>query len=162
MHDLRGTLPYMAPEMIMDHTHVTGERQGAAAAAAAKEKERMPLCAAASDGSGQATAGRQSADSCCGKPGSPLPAPLLPGPPLPAPAAEKADVWSLGVVFWEMLTLEVPFADMPPAQLIGGASPTLLACGPHLRCCARHSARPPLLTPVLHLLIPPLLLQPWA
>lgn len=33
---------------------------------------------------------------------------------------EKADVWSLGVVFWEMLTLEVPFADMPPAQLIGG------------------------------------------
>jgi serine/threonine protein kinase len=35
-------------------------------------------------------------------------------------AAEKADVWSLGVVFWEMLTLEVPFADMPPAQLIGG------------------------------------------
>jgi hypothetical protein len=33
---------------------------------------------------------------------------------------EKADVWSLGVVFWEMLTLEVPFQDMPPAQLIGG------------------------------------------
>lgn len=29
-------------------------------------------------------------------------------------------MWSLGVVFWEMLTLEVPFADMPPAQLIGG------------------------------------------
>jgi serine/threonine protein kinase len=55
VHDLRGTLPYMAPEMIMDHQHVT----------------------------------------------------------------EKADVWSLGVVFWEMLTLEVPFADMPPAQLIG-------------------------------------------
>lgn len=24
VHDLRGTLPYMAPEMIMDHTHVTG------------------------------------------------------------------------------------------------------------------------------------------
>lgn len=24
------------------------------------------------------------------------------------------------MVFWEMLTLEVPFADMPPAQLIGG------------------------------------------
>lgn len=38
VHDLRGTLPYMAPEMIMDHTHVT----------------------------------------------------------------EKADVWSLGVVFWEV------------------------------------------------------------
>lgn len=38
-----------------------------------------------------------------------------------AHVAEKADVWSLGVVFWEMLTLEVPFADMPPAQLIGGA-----------------------------------------
>ncbi|GAB4816617.1 hypothetical protein N2152v2_003663 [Parachlorella kessleri] len=55
VHDLRGTLPYMAPEMIMDHQHVT----------------------------------------------------------------EKADVWSLGVVFWEMLTLEVPYQDMPPAQLIG-------------------------------------------
>ena len=38
----------------------------------------------------------------------------------PSAPAEKADVWSLGVVFWEMLTLEVPFADMPPAQLIGG------------------------------------------
>ena len=44
----------------------------------------------------------------------------LPLPLLPLPPAEKADVWSLGVVFWEMLTLEVPFADMPPAQLIGG------------------------------------------
>eukprot|EP00887_Chlorella_sp_A99_P004451 scaffold30.g4451.t1 len=55
VHDLRGTLPYMAPEMIMDHQRVT----------------------------------------------------------------EKADVWSLGVVFWELLTLQVPYADMPPAQLIG-------------------------------------------
>jgi serine/threonine protein kinase len=55
---------------------------------------------------------------------------LVHGPMLTEPSvfviclccAEKADVWSLGVVFWEMLTLEVPFADMPPAQLIGGES----------------------------------------
>ena len=40
-------------------------------------------------------------------------------------------MWSLGVVFWEMLTLEVPFADMPPAQLIGGERTlhALLKCG---------------------------------
>jgi hypothetical protein len=55
VHDLRGTLPYMAPEMITDHQHVT----------------------------------------------------------------EAADVWSLGVVFWEMLTLESPYADILPAQLLG-------------------------------------------
>lgn len=55
VHDLRGTLPYMAPEMIIDHKHVT----------------------------------------------------------------EKADVWSLGVVFWELLTQQQPYADIAPAQLLG-------------------------------------------
>lgn len=55
VHDLRGTMPYMAPEMITDHKRVT----------------------------------------------------------------EAADVWSLGVVFWELLTGEVPYADVAPAQLIG-------------------------------------------
>lgn len=58
VHDLRGTLPYMSPEMILDHQHVT----------------------------------------------------------------EAADVWSLGVVLWEMLTLEPPFQSMQPAQLIGALS----------------------------------------
>lgn len=64
--------------------------------------------------------------ACCADPAAPacLPAELtlrhLRPPPAAPSAAEKADVWSLGVVFWEMLTLEVPFADMPPAQLIGG------------------------------------------
>lgn len=55
VQDLRGTLPYMAPEMILDHRHVT----------------------------------------------------------------ESADVWSLGVVFWELLTLQVPYVDMAPANLLG-------------------------------------------
>lgn len=55
VHDLRGTLPYMAPEMITDYKHVT----------------------------------------------------------------EKADVWSLGVVFWELLTQQQPYADIAPAQLLG-------------------------------------------
>ena len=55
VHDLRGTLPYMAPEMITDHKHVT----------------------------------------------------------------EAADVWSLGVVFWELLTQQQPYADIAPAQLLG-------------------------------------------
>jgi serine/threonine protein kinase len=32
---------------------------------------------------------------------------------------EKADVWSLGVVLWELLTLQVPYADTPPAALLG-------------------------------------------
>lgn len=58
VQDLRGTLPYMAPEMVLDHRHVT----------------------------------------------------------------EAADVWSLGVVFWELLTLQVPYADMPPASLLGALS----------------------------------------
>ena len=55
VHDLRGTLPYMAPEMITDYKHVT----------------------------------------------------------------ESADVWSLGVVFWELLTQQQPYADIAPAQLLG-------------------------------------------
>lgn len=55
VQDLRGTLPYMAPEMITNHKRVT----------------------------------------------------------------EKADVWSLGVVLWEMLTGEAPHADAAPATLIG-------------------------------------------
>ena len=67
----------------------------------------------------------------------------------PSAPAEKADVWSLGVVFWEMLTLEVPFADMPPAQLIGGEH-RRAACDcrrrqppPH-RCCREALAPCPL------------------
>lgn len=55
VHDLRGTLPYMAPEMVTDHRHVT----------------------------------------------------------------EAADVWSLGVVFWELLTQEQPYANIAPARLLG-------------------------------------------
>lgn len=80
MSDFRGTLPYMAPEMLKDLQHVS----------------------------------------------------------------EAADVWSLGVVFWEMLTLEVPFATEPPAQLLaklvaGARLPIPEWCEPEWRvlieCC---------------------------
>ncbi|CAL8468355.1 g7895 [Coccomyxa elongata] len=54
--DLRGTLPYMAPELVSDPDHVS----------------------------------------------------------------EKADVWSLGMVLWEMLTLQAPFQSLAPQQIIAG------------------------------------------
>ncbi|KAK9826720.1 hypothetical protein WJX81_001147 [Elliptochloris bilobata] len=56
VRDLRGTLPYMAPELVSDPDHVS----------------------------------------------------------------EKADVWSLGMVLWEMLCLETPFQALTPQQIIAG------------------------------------------
>jgi len=38
----------------------------------------------------------------------------------PERVSEKADVWSLGMVLWELLTLEVPFAQLSPQQIIHG------------------------------------------
>ena len=32
---------------------------------------------------------------------------------------EKADIWSLGMVFWEMFTHQVPFGNMPQAEIVG-------------------------------------------
>ncbi|KAL6754144.1 kinase-like domain-containing protein [Haematococcus lacustris] len=55
-HDLRGTLPYMAPELVAN----------------------------------------------------------------PNKVCEKCDVWSMGVVMWEMLTLEVPFQELTAQQIIMG------------------------------------------
>ena len=54
--DLRGTLPYMAPELISDPDHVT----------------------------------------------------------------EKADVWSMGIVLWELAARQVPYANMSPQQIVAG------------------------------------------
>lgn len=65
VHDLRGTLPYMAPEMIMDHTHVT----------------------------------------------------------------EKADVWSLGVVFWEVRTAWAGAASLVCVCVCGRGAVILLGRG---------------------------------
>jgi serine/threonine protein kinase len=38
----------------------------------------------------------------------------------PMRVSEKADVWSLGMVLWEMLTLQVPFSDLSPQQIVAG------------------------------------------
>ena len=54
--DLRGTLPYMAPELISDPDHVT----------------------------------------------------------------EKADVWSMGIVLWELVARQVPYANLSPQQIVAG------------------------------------------
>lgn len=39
----------------------------------------------------------------------------------PDHVSEKADVWSLGMVLWEMLTLQAPFQSLAPQQIIAGA-----------------------------------------
>jgi serine/threonine protein kinase len=108
VQDLRGTLPYMAPEVRLRLP--------------SKSKKIKPCCffcffflfslALPSLAEFPSLAH------------SPL---LLPAPSL-APTqmitdhqhvTEKADVWSLGVVLWELLTLQVPYADTPPAALLG-------------------------------------------
>ncbi|KAI8467818.1 MAG: kinase-like protein [Monoraphidium minutum] len=42
----------------------------------------------------------------------------------PERVSEKADVWSLGVVMWEMAAREVPYQDLTPQQILKG-----LMCG---------------------------------
>jgi len=38
----------------------------------------------------------------------------------PDRVSEKADVWSLGMVLWEMLCLETPFQALTPQQILAG------------------------------------------
>lgn len=42
----------------------------------------------------------------------------------PERVSEKADVWSMGVVMWEMLMREMPYQDLTPQQILMG-----LMCG---------------------------------
>ena len=38
----------------------------------------------------------------------------------PERVSEQADVWSLGMVLWEMHTRQVPFTHLTPQQIIAG------------------------------------------
>ena len=46
----------------------------------------------------------------------------------PDHVSEKADVWSLGMVLWEMLALRTPFQHLAPQQIIAGARPSSRTC----------------------------------
>ena len=56
----------------------------------------------------------------------------------PDHVSEKADVWSLGMVLWEMLCLETPFQALTPQQIIAGLMVGNLA--PEARPLLSHSA----------------------
>ena len=43
---------------------------------------------------------------------------LKPLCPYVAQVSERCDVWSMGVVMWEMYTLEVPYSDMTAQQIL--------------------------------------------
>lgn len=40
--------------------------------------------------------------------------------PCPPQVCEKCDVWSMGVVMWEMVTLEVPFQELSAQSILMG------------------------------------------
>lgn len=59
----------------------------------------------------------------------------------PDHVSEKADVWSLGMVLWEMLTLQTPFQQLSPQQIIAGALPDFHEVLPSPSCSRRPCSR---------------------
>jgi hypothetical protein len=47
---------------------------------------------------------------------------------------EKCDVWSMGVVMWEMWTLRVPFYDLSAQQILVGPCGMVVLFETELRC----------------------------
>lgn len=116
-HDLRGTLPYMAPELVSNPTQVRG---GAGGPTPHAQQGRA-------NGSGSLVGGRtplvEWLRTACVNGCTPL------GRLRAAQVCEKCDVWSMGVVMWEMWTLRVPFHELSAQQILVGWAAACGRCG---------------------------------
>jgi hypothetical protein len=61
-------------------------------------------------------------------------------PLFPLQVCEKCDVWSMGVVMWEMFTLQVPFQELSAQQILMGLMQVGRSVGP-LPCSHLHPSQ---------------------